>query len=78
MGTSSADNIEFAKAMLFNIVELIIHNWFASIKRNKPLFIAKLEMKEQLKKETDALLIIRANPPCKAELYVKDVLLIVA
>jgi hypothetical protein len=35
-------------------------------------------MKEQLKKDTDALLIIRANPPCKAEFYVKDVLVIAA
>ena len=73
---SSAVNIELANATFNFIVELTIIKWFASIIRNNPLLIAKLEMNEQFKKEAEALFIMKAIPPYKAELETKVELLI--
>ena len=78
LGTYSDENIEFAKAKFLIIVELAILKWFASIKWNIPLLMAKLEMKEQLKKEADALWVMWATPPSKAEFFRKVELLISA
>jgi hypothetical protein len=70
-GNISDDNIEFAKAKFLIIVELAILKWFASIKWKIPLLIAKLEMKEQFKKEADALWVMWATPPSKAEFLIE-------
>jgi hypothetical protein len=58
------------------MVELTNIKLFAFIIRNNPVFMAKLEMNEQLKKEAEALFIMKAIPPYKAELETKVELLI--
>ena len=60
------------------MVELTNIKLFALIIRNNPVFMAKLEMNEQFKKEAEALFVMKANPPYKAELETKVEFLIIA